>query len=326
MKNLTDDHNWEGTAKSLAVRAKESLTAKDIGDTSFEPNERLIRDYVSRGILSRPERKNKEALFGFEQLAQFLACRAMIESGWPLSQVSDEFQLSTLEDLMDWIPGESGSNKALQLVKSFRADVENRKRAPSSHIKASYSSPTDPTRDSTNFSHRRRESLQSKTKISELLKSIGSELIEPRKVECTTFQLATWLTLVIENEKIDKLSRQDAENIGSTVTATLLSKNSLKDKIISNQKDYKIQISELKDQIKDLRKTVDALLKTKHQIQSEILDMKGDGGTAMKAITEMEKERDSLLAKLEVADLEKSNFVNALKDKYKTKYETETGN
>ena len=53
----------------------------------------------------------------------------MIESGWPLSQVSDEFQLSTLEDLMDWIPGESGSNKALQLVKSFRADVENRKRS-----------------------------------------------------------------------------------------------------------------------------------------------------------------------------------------------------
>ena len=62
-------------------------------------------------------------------------------------------------------------------------------------------------------------------------------------------------------KKIDKLSRQDAENIGSTVTATLLSKNSLKDKIISNQKDYKIQISELKDQIKDLRKTVDAFLK-----------------------------------------------------------------
>ena len=142
--------------------------------------------------------------------------------------------------------------------------------------------------------------LQSKTKISELLKSIGSELIEPRKVECTTFQLATWLTLVIENEKIfDKLSRQDAENIGSTVTATLLSKNSLKDKIISNQKDYKSQISELKDQIKDLRKTVDALLKTKHQIQSEILDMKGDGGKLMKAITtKMEKfERDRLLEK-----------------------------
>ena len=60
MKNLTDDHNWEGTAKSLAVRAKEWLKAKDIGDTSFEPNERLIRDYVARGILSRPERKTKK--------------------------------------------------------------------------------------------------------------------------------------------------------------------------------------------------------------------------------------------------------------------------
>ena len=70
-----------------------------------------------------------------------------------------------------------------------------------------------------------------------------------------TFSWLLRLTLVIENEKIDKLSRQDAENIGSTVTATLLSKNSLKDKkIISNQKDYKIQISELKDQIEDLRK------------------------------------------------------------------------
>ena len=44
---------------------------KQIGEPSFVPNERLVRDYVAKGILSKPERKGKEALFSFEHCPVF---------------------------------------------------------------------------------------------------------------------------------------------------------------------------------------------------------------------------------------------------------------
>lgn len=274
MKSLVKDRDWEGTAEALARRAAEWLKVKEIGEAAFQPNERLVRDYVSRGILSRPERKGKEAFFNFKQLAQFLACRAMVESGWPLSQVSDEFQISTLEDLMDWIPGESGTNEVLQLAKSFQADRKDKKR---SAIPASEEKTTNNqgyTQNVSSFSHRRKESIQRKTTISDILKKIGSELNEPYKVEHTAFQLASWLIVLIENEKVDNLTREDAEDIGFAVTATLLGKNSLKKQDVLRYQEYANTLSSLKDQIKELRQSIDELHKTKHKIQTEILDMK----------------------------------------------------
>ena len=58
-----------------------------------------------REFSSKPERKGKEALFSFEQLAQFLACRAMIEDGWPLSKISEDFKVSSISDILKLIPG-----------------------------------------------------------------------------------------------------------------------------------------------------------------------------------------------------------------------------
>ena len=89
---IIKEENWTGNAEALAKLVKFWLRKKDIGDKSFEPNERLVRDYVAKNILSRPERSGKEAIYGFKQLIQFIACRAMIEDGWPLSKISEDFQ------------------------------------------------------------------------------------------------------------------------------------------------------------------------------------------------------------------------------------------
>ena len=55
MRKLEDEYNWEGVAEDLAKTAKIWLNRKRIGDPKFQPNERLIRDYVAkerkRGIL-----------------------------------------------------------------------------------------------------------------------------------------------------------------------------------------------------------------------------------------------------------------------------------
>ena len=91
MQKFIEEKNWEGTAEALASHARDWMRLKGFGDPSFQPNERLIRDYVARNILSKPERKGKEAIFGFEQLVQFLACRANAPStGRPLGFPQEE--------------------------------------------------------------------------------------------------------------------------------------------------------------------------------------------------------------------------------------------
>ena len=90
------------------------------GASDFTPNERLIRDYVSRGILARPDRKGKEAIFGFEQLVQFLACRKMLVDGWPLSKISKDFQHAEFEEILSLITDDLANNDALDLIESFK--------------------------------------------------------------------------------------------------------------------------------------------------------------------------------------------------------------
>ena len=58
---IIKEENWTGNAEALAKLVKFWLRKKDIVDKSFEPNERLVRDYVAKNILSRPERLGKEA-------------------------------------------------------------------------------------------------------------------------------------------------------------------------------------------------------------------------------------------------------------------------
>ena len=109
-----------GVAEDLAKTAKIWLNRKRID--KFQPNERLIRDYVAKGILTKPERKGKEAFFGYVQLAQFLACRGMIEDGWPLS-IAEDFSVASHEDIMKLIPGESFENDAMGVVEDIKYNM-----------------------------------------------------------------------------------------------------------------------------------------------------------------------------------------------------------
>ena len=47
---IIKEENWTGNAEALAKLVKFWLRKKDIGDKSFEPNERLVRDYVAKNM------------------------------------------------------------------------------------------------------------------------------------------------------------------------------------------------------------------------------------------------------------------------------------
>ena len=76
------DQNWEGSTEKFADLVAKLASEKGLIENDQIPTVRLVRDYVSRGILSKPRKEGKEVVFGYIQLIEFLACRALIKDGW----------------------------------------------------------------------------------------------------------------------------------------------------------------------------------------------------------------------------------------------------
>ena len=51
------DKNWEGSTEEFAKTVAALAEKKDLMDKDQFPNVRLVRDYVSRGILSKPRKE-----------------------------------------------------------------------------------------------------------------------------------------------------------------------------------------------------------------------------------------------------------------------------
>ena len=228
--------DWEGTAEALADTAGRLMQGEaGFGEADFAPNERLVRDYVARGIVGKPERRGKEAIFGFEQLVQFLACRAMLADGWPLSKIAEDFRHANLEDTLALIPGEQRSNEALNLIESFKEEsvfkseriMESRSprimpRSASMDMASEESDARSP-----NFRQRQRRNYEYRSDIGDALRRMGSDFRNVVKYDFTALQLATWLTLFIDRDRADRITVDEAEAIGRAVTAGLLNQDSL---------------------------------------------------------------------------------------------------
>ena len=239
MENYFKEKKWEGSALELANKAKYWLEIKKIGDPDFIPNERIVRDYVARGIITRPERRGKEAVFSFLQLSQFLACRSMLGDGWPLQKISEDFQISSLNDILNLIPGDHRKDESLSLIEEFKSKSlkENKPSINASYVERNIfndenlvesremPSLSSFDRDESfanaseefsaksheipeikkqgffdRFKNRTRKNYQMRSDIKDVLQTLGSDLTNVIKEDFTAYQLATWLILMIDQK------------------------------------------------------------------------------------------------------------------------------
>lgn len=86
---ITLPGDWQGTAEELATAASRFLA--DCGfDEKFFCSERLVRYYLSRGVLTPPAKDpvdRRKALFGSLQFRQLVLTRLLAERGWDLERV-----------------------------------------------------------------------------------------------------------------------------------------------------------------------------------------------------------------------------------------------
>lgn len=96
---------WEGNAADLVAAANRRF--EQDGMPALHLNERVLRDYVQRGIVTRPKRDGKVALYRRRQLMQVIAARRLIAEGWPLAKIAehvgdlDQLTLARLAGLDD---------------------------------------------------------------------------------------------------------------------------------------------------------------------------------------------------------------------------------
>ena len=270
MRKLEDEYNWEGVAEDLAKTAKIWLNRKRIGDPKFQPNERLIRDYVAKGILTKPERKGKEAFFGYVQLTQFLACRGMIEDGWPLSKIAEDFSVASHEDIMKLIPRESFENDAMGVVEDIKYNMLDYEPSVPSPAVRSVSAPAPSIKKPRDFSRRRRESYETRTDISEILRRLGSDFGNIIREDFTALQLATWLILFIDRQKLNSITQREAEDIGRALTAALLNKNYLSQ---ANRDEYSSRMKELNKLNEEIKNKKYDLARFESEVERKIEEL-----------------------------------------------------
>lgn len=218
------DHmtSWEGSAEELADIAKSLLQACGVLDEGDDLTVRLIRDYVSRNILRRPDRRGKEAVYSYRNLLEVVAARVLVADGWPLAKIAEHFAFSSDEDLIALIPGQEGGNQALKLARSFIArepKAADSTRAMRRGAQASQSSLE--TRMSFRERAARVTSLQ--TELREAMDRLGLPPDKPPMEQVTLIAVAPWCQLIIETARLKTLTAEDAEVIGRAITASLLS-------------------------------------------------------------------------------------------------------
>ena len=117
--------NWRGTAAELAGTATELL--ESLGFDAQRINERLVRYYVQQGVLERPAREGREAMFGFRQLLEMVVARELADDGWPLAKIAAWIRKADRKALLDLVDNRQLAATGLMRATLSRALPETRR-------------------------------------------------------------------------------------------------------------------------------------------------------------------------------------------------------
>ena len=204
--------DWTGTAGEMAVTVAEISAEIGIED-ELVPNERLVRHYVQQGVIQRPNRSGKEALFGFRQIVEYLSGRTLLRDGWPLAKVAEFHQATGLQQLLDMLPRDRQRNRAEQLVARFKgAGAKSRVEEGDSLSILSHSA----------------ELTRNRIARREALMALGEPAAGRERLPVVRLILAPWCHVYFDPQVLRGLSPDTAELIGRALTECLLNERTRK--------------------------------------------------------------------------------------------------
>jgi hypothetical protein len=214
---LTQFENWSGDVSELARVAGEILASFGFADASAEPNVRVIRDYAQRGIVSRPERQGKEAMYGYRQLLEFVAARVLVTDGWPLAKIAEQFAHIADAELRNLISGDHDRNRALAVARRLRGEARLAPAGGPGKLSRT------PSQDSSKLFRERAARLSGiQAEMRDALRQLGLPDNGPATEQLTLLAVAPWCQVLVENHRLSRITIEEAEEIGRAVTASLL--------------------------------------------------------------------------------------------------------
>ena len=185
----------------LANELRGLLRKLGIPDTDVKPNERLVRHYVSLGILDRPRREGKEAIYRYHHIIQYLAARSLARDGWPLAKVAEQVAMSSDDILHSLIEAarpsvleETLPSSASELVATYKKSAKDdlkRKRESAMQSAGGFHSPEKQVPQ---------PSYLTKQKIEDqaTLIALGNATGSPKQKDLLEIELTEWCRLLID--------------------------------------------------------------------------------------------------------------------------------
>jgi hypothetical protein len=215
---------WEGTGDELAELANSLLRERGFAEDPVSPNVRLIRDYASRGILTRPERRGKEAIYQYRNLLEFIAARVLVADGWPLAKIAEHFVHISDDELRALVPGQERGNRALELARSFlRGGGTQHSQVQGKFSKSRLGERTkDETTSGMLFRKRAARVSSLQMELRDAMDRLGLPADAPPVQQVTLIAIAPWCQLLIETERLKTLTADQADEVGRAIAASLL--------------------------------------------------------------------------------------------------------
>ena len=230
---LEEYKKWTGNLDDLRSVAYTIINENEIEYIQDQYSVRLIRDYISRGLLGSTERSGKELFFQYENLLRFIVVRVMLADGWSLTKIQDQLSLSTLNEIEEILPSEN--RKAIEKINNLRANVQSSSRIEEfeekslsiqeptiSELKALNKKPKLGFRERLLWKARKTTSIQREMK--EALNKLGIPSDGPQMEDLKLIALAPWCQVLITEERFEKLTVEEAKDLGEAFTASLTAK------------------------------------------------------------------------------------------------------
>lgn len=122
----TLDKSWRGTAAELALTTAGYF--HELGWADPKLNERLVRFYVQKRVISPPERESGEAGgFSYRHLLELVVARELVRDRWPLEKIATLIRGADEKALLDLVDDQQRSASRLIRTVLSQAYPETRR-------------------------------------------------------------------------------------------------------------------------------------------------------------------------------------------------------
>jgi len=220
MKNLSDGWaDWKGNVQNFVIEVQKVMDYVGVTDPELTPNERLIRHYVSLGILNRPERAGKEALYGFVQLIQYVTARVLSNDGWPLAKVAEQVSTASLDELFTLIRPANENQTAIDLIASFKTKTFE---SPSKEsVPKLMSSMDSMSMDKEQYVKRSTELTRRRLEDQNTLIALGNQSGSSKTIDILEIELTAWCRVLVNRFELTKMAPETPELLGRAVERCL---------------------------------------------------------------------------------------------------------